>query len=389
MKRPDGHATDAKGDALFRQAFAAWGVNPSERDYGWDYVVEVFRDRESTGLLFNAQLKSSTVTPYSAEGTFISQPLERDAAEYLAGRLRQPTFLFHADVERGRLFWSAIQLDGAVVRSLERAKTKSLTVRIPTSNLLPGAFDRFLADLRAAHSVVTSRALLIVRDTDFVDAMRRRPLDKMDVVSDDLHQKAFMIAAQAAHEIFQTGDISEAQRRLKGILASPDASVRVRFAVTGQLGDLEWIEVSRSGEPQMRAVEHRLLTARELCRVAKGGPRYLRVSALMIRIAAELGVIIHRRLGLTLNWLGHRKVGEDPLWLVALSFDLDQNLVAAGKKYKQALRVAGLAARSAGWKLTSIAVLRVANEIPVLAGLLDQAGLRETANSIGVRPSSC
>jgi len=71
-------------------------VNKTEKDYGWDYVVEVFRDGVSEGLLFNAQLKSSASTSYSTGEKFISQPLERDAAEYLATQLQQPTFLFHA-----------------------------------------------------------------------------------------------------------------------------------------------------------------------------------------------------------------------------------------------------------------------------------------------------
>jgi hypothetical protein len=42
LKRPEQHVTDSQGDAIFRRAFARWAANGSERDYGWDYVVEVF-----------------------------------------------------------------------------------------------------------------------------------------------------------------------------------------------------------------------------------------------------------------------------------------------------------------------------------------------------------
>lgn len=379
MKKPEEHETDSKGDALFRGVFAAWGVNYREQDYGWDYAVEVFRDTKSTGLLFNAQLKSSTITRYSSEGTFISQSLERNAADYLATQLRQPTFLFHADVENKRLFWSAIQLDSAVLQSLEKGETKSLTVRIPTSNLLPDAFDRFLADLRKAHFVVVSRALLIANDTDFVDAMRGRPVEKMDGVSDDLHEKAFRIEAQTAHEIFQKGDICEATRRLKVILASPEASLEVRFNVILQLGDLEWIELIRSDQPQIRAAERQLSTGTELCRITKKGPRHLRLFALITRAAAELGVILQKHLGLTMNWVAHKKIGIDPLWLAALSFGLNENLAAAGRKYKQALRLAGITARSPQRGVAPMAIVKVAGQIPVLAQLLEHAGLNEAA----------
>ena len=104
MKRPEQHITDSQADALFREIFAEWGVNGSQRDYGSDYVVEVFRNHESTGVFFNGQLKGSRHTKYSSDGTFISQVLEQDAADYLARQLRQPTFLFHADVDSKKLF---------------------------------------------------------------------------------------------------------------------------------------------------------------------------------------------------------------------------------------------------------------------------------------------
>ena len=91
MKRPEQHVTDSHANALFQYIFAEWSVNPSERDYGWDYVVEVFRKGESTGFLFNGQLKGSRHTEYSADGSFVSQELEIDSADYLARQLRQPT----------------------------------------------------------------------------------------------------------------------------------------------------------------------------------------------------------------------------------------------------------------------------------------------------------
>src|SRR2546426_4103007 len=99
MKRPEQHEIDSKADAIFRKVFAEWGVNKSERDYGWDYVVEVFRDGNSTGVLFNVQLKGSRRTDYSADHSFISQTLEMDSADYLARQLKLPTFLVHVDVE--------------------------------------------------------------------------------------------------------------------------------------------------------------------------------------------------------------------------------------------------------------------------------------------------
>jgi hypothetical protein len=77
--------------------------------------VEVFRDGESTGFLFNDQLKGSRHT----DGSFVSQEFEIDSADDLSRQLRQPTFLFQADVEQKKLFWGAIQLDAQVRQNLE------------------------------------------------------------------------------------------------------------------------------------------------------------------------------------------------------------------------------------------------------------------------------
>jgi hypothetical protein len=373
VKRPPQHQTDDKGDAIFRDAFAQWAVNASEKDYGWDYVVEVFRDNVSTGLLFNAQLKSSTVTAYSADETFISQSLEMDAAEYLARTLQQPTFLFHADVEKKRLFWSAVQLDDAVIGSLDKGETQSLTVRISTANQLPGGFGHFLDDLRKAHHIVVSRTLMVANDTDFVDAMRGRPIEKVDDVAGDLHEKAFRLEMQTAYEILRTEDVAEAARRLKSILANPAASLAVRFNVTNLLGDVEWKGLMRSSEPQSVAADRRLLTGRELCAMTRKGPKHLRLFALITRTAAELGIINQKHLGLTMNWKAHRELGEDPLWVAILSHKLDVSIAAAGRKYKQALRLAGITARSPFRWIAPLAIIKVAKEITVLAGLLESA----------------
>jgi hypothetical protein len=50
VTRPEQHITDSKAGAIFRGAFPEWAVNGSQCDYGWDYVVEVFRNNESTGF---------------------------------------------------------------------------------------------------------------------------------------------------------------------------------------------------------------------------------------------------------------------------------------------------------------------------------------------------
>jgi hypothetical protein len=60
-----------------------WTVNPVENDYGVDFEVEVFKNRQSTGLTFKVQLKSSKCTDYSSDTAYVSQGMERASGLYM------------------------------------------------------------------------------------------------------------------------------------------------------------------------------------------------------------------------------------------------------------------------------------------------------------------
>jgi hypothetical protein len=87
----------------------------------------------------------------------------------------------------------------------------------------------------------------------------------------------------------------------------------------------------------------------------------------MTRTAAELQLITHKHHGLTMNWKTQKENRADPLWLAALSFALDRNLAAAGRKYKQALRLARITATSRYRAVAPMAITDVAQQIPILA----------------------
>ena len=383
MKRPHQHVTDSESDALFQGIFAKWSVNGSKRDYGWDYVVEVFRNSESTGFLFNGQLKGSRHTEYSADGSFISQELESDSADYLARQLRQPTFLFHADVEQKKLFWSAVQLDQQVRQKLERGTTKSLTVRIPTANLLPDRFDQFVQDLSQAQSVIVSRILMQTSHIEFAQAMKSQPGEQITEAAEDLHEKAYHLELEAAFLQRMGGDIPGAIAAIRKVasIAAASGHLEVQFNAILQAGELEWMQLSKSDEPQARAADKKLAIALELCAIAKHKPRPLHLFAQITRKAAELAAAVQKTGGLFMIWRGHQKRGDDPLWLAVLSFQLQESLMAAHKKYRQALRLAQATARSKYRSITSRPLVDVAIPITMLAGLLESCGFKESANS--------
>ena len=379
MKRPEEHITDSQADGIFHAVFAEWSVNVSKRDYGWDYVVEVFRNGESTGFLFNGQLKGSLHTAYSADNTFISQELELDSADYLARQLRQPTFLFHADVKAKKLFWSAIQLDQKVLEVLAQGKTKSLTVRISTANILPDKFDRFLRDLTQAQMVVVSRILLETEPVEFVDAMASQPIERISEVAEDLHEKGFRLELQAAFLQWKGGDLAGAIDAINKVAAGARAAsyIEIQFNAILQAGELEWLQMLKSDVPQARLADKKLATALELCRIVKRDPKHLHLFAQITRKAAELGVAVQKTFGLLMIWRGHMRKGDDPVWQAVLSFQLQQSLLVAHRKYNQSLRLAQATAKSRFRWVTSRPIAEIAMAIGTLARLLESCGFQD------------
>jgi hypothetical protein len=61
VKRPEQHETDSDADALFRATFSKWVITPSECDYGWDYIVEFFKEQDihSAAVLWTTSIRSS------------------------------------------------------------------------------------------------------------------------------------------------------------------------------------------------------------------------------------------------------------------------------------------------------------------------------------------
>jgi hypothetical protein len=122
-----------------------WGISRIEEDYGRDFEIEVFREGKTTGILFSLQLKNRAAPAYSAKDGFVSVELEIANARYLAHELETLTIIIQADVSHNRLFWSAPQLDLALLDTLaNKPGAQNCTVRVPIANELPLTKDRLL-----------------------------------------------------------------------------------------------------------------------------------------------------------------------------------------------------------------------------------------------------
>ncbi len=385
MRRPEAHEIDAFGKTQLRAAFDSlgWTVNSVENDYGVDFEVEVFHNRQSTGVTFKIQLKSSRSTDYSANAEFVSESIERPNALYMCRELRTPILLTHADVKAKRTFWAAPQMDHTAIQKLANADCGSVTFRIPTSNELPGSWEKLLETVTQIETLLALKALREQPVPDFVSAIRDRT-DK-DQIARDLKSRSDAIQIEQANDLLSQGSTEEAAERLKQVLNDPDSPVELRFSA---LLSAEFVEMRRAAESRTTEEQQatiRLRIASQLRAITRKGPRHLKFTAMMALSAAQLNVLTVRDWNMYLNWKLNQSQG-DIFWksqLAAARARLTRQIVV---KFGQCVRIIDIGVRSSSlMPMLGQAIPRLILAIAPFVQRLRDEGIEEAAEDFSAR----
>src|SRR6266568_380171 len=228
IKKPEQHDIDQEGNRLLRDVLESfgWVVNDTQRDYGIDSNVQVFEKEAATGAWFHVQLKSSASSEYSADGTFISQGLPVDHARHYALEMRQPIFLIHADVASWQVYWYAPQLDDQLCAFLRKTDAKSVTVRIPTRQILPETAPEFLKALGDIHLALANREITSASNSSFSDSLKHVP-------DQAAHYEAFqeknnILKLRKIADFYKAREYEQARVRAVGVSKDPDASIEAK-----------------------------------------------------------------------------------------------------------------------------------------------------------------
>lgn len=352
MKRPKQHEIDSAGQRLVREALEplGWVVRAVEPDYGIDFEIEVFARRtpdeplESTGVVFKAQLKSSASSDYSAEGDFVSEVIAVQNLRYLVHEINVPTILLHADAERKRVFWHALQLDARLAGSLASLPDArgTLTLRIPTVNALPNTVAGLVDALREAAVVLAARALASVSEMQFYSAFSGR--DNAALLR-AMHARTDLLSLAEADRLRLNDDAAGARNLLDRVFHDPHASVETKFAAELINEPIESQMRIRSGATDQERASVELESALRLCAIARNGPKHLRLYALIRRATAEFGALLYEDWGLFLNWRVHESAG-DGVWSTPVLIDRAVLAGRLARKYRQCVRLANVGLRS-------------------------------------------
>ncbi len=285
--------TDRAGDRLLRQTLEplGWVLTGIEEDFGIDHVVQIFADGSPDGLWFKIQLKSSASSRYSADGRFVSVELDLDHAKHYALELRDPIFLIHADIQAGRVFWSAPQLDNVLIRRLEEGNNSSrVTIRIPTSNAIPDTAGKLLETVERLYIVLGNRTLVAASASSFAESLQYQPGEGK--LREEFQRKNDILKLRRVQELLVAKHYPEARSRARVVVSDPDSSIENRFWAEEKIGTIDWAEAVTRNAPQADLPSIWLSSAQKLQVLTKKGPPHLKFSALIARKAAELDRLV-------------------------------------------------------------------------------------------------
>jgi hypothetical protein len=384
MKRPDQHATDKKGQALLIAFFAKLGWEvipmPSGSDYGRDFEIEVFRDQKTTGIAFSVQLKSSENPAYSAGGDFLSVKLEAPNARYLAQELEMPSILIQADVPKQKLFWSAPQMDLALLKALTtKLDGQSCAVRVPTANELPDTQVALLDTVTGLLTLLATRKLAQTSTREFVSATTS-PAESSRI-RNDLRDKLEALDMMAAQALTESGAFDSARNAVRMVIDSPLSSVESKFFALLVEEKNERLSLDEEDRFGQRHTDVLLETAAKLRTLTRKGPAALKFYSLLVQAAADFYALTREDWGLYQNWMAHASTG-DLWWRAELRVKRAESRNRIARKLDQFLRLVRLSSKTPYQSALPLAFLKIVDGAATFIYRLETEGYDKAAASI-------
>jgi hypothetical protein len=379
--RPDQHDTDTKGQALLFSFFADVGWEVSKpKDYGRDFGIEVFREKKTTGVLFNVQLKSTEQPAYSASNDLVSVELDIPNARYLAQELATPTILIQADITQKRLFWAAPQTNAALLNTLEtKPDAQTCTVRVPIENELPATRDKLLDTVTKLLTVLSARNLIQTDTREFVAATTS--MAESNRLKRQLRNDADALEMMDAQANTECGDFDAARKVIQAVISSPLSSVESKFFALLIEEKNERLAIGREerhGSGHLDVVQS---TAKKLRELTSEGPGALKYYALVAQVAADFHALTRDDWGLYQNWKAHEKTG-DLWWRAELRVLRAETSHRIGRRLEQFLRLVRLSDRTPYQSALPLAFLRIVEGGVTLINRLELEGIADAGASI-------
>ncbi len=388
MKRPKQHQIEDNAYAQFQTCLPNhWVLRSQTHDYGIDREIEVFKANadgtsESTGYIFKAQVKGTEHVKTSANGQSIKHVLEVNRITYLSEEMKVPVFFVLVDISNKKTWWYAIQLDKGLKQKLTAAiqnKQKSLTLHIPTRNILPETLDSLITtldDIKMASAC-----------DSFVDLPQKHmnnlslTLDEIENLEQKFTDKIF---ATKIVRYWEMKDFEGLERVSTDAFSNPGSSTTTKISSILCIERVRENELMGSSALQFELNKLYSKTAETIRDITKNERGSWKLFSAIVWRAALLGDACSKDFAIFLNRQQRKQMtntDSDILYDVTLGLAGQQAFKTVLKRYNQCLRLITLAINSSEYWILSQVVLRVAATLPRVFVHLWADNLDETANT--------
>jgi hypothetical protein len=294
--------------------------------------------------------------------------------------LETPTILIQSDINQKKLFWSAPQMDAAVLKTMgTNSGAQTCTVRVPMKNELPATKDKLLDVVTTLLTVLAARRLIQTDTREFVAATTSMP--ESSKLKQDLRDKADVLEIMDAQANTESGDFDAARKAIQTVISSAQSSVESKFFAL--LIEEKNERLALQGEERYGSghVDLMLSTAKKLRKLTRKGPSALKYYALLAQVAADFYALTRDDWGLYQNWKAHENIG-DLWWRAELRVIRAEKSHRIGQKLEQFLRLVRLSEKTPFQSALPLALLRIVEGGATLINRLELEGMGEAGASI-------
>lgn len=229
-------------------------------------------------------------------------------------------------------------MDRQLAAAVATRAAESITVRIPASHKLPETAPDLLESLNKTYLALANRELTSASARSFAESLTHLP--DQEALHRAFQEKNDTLKLQRVNTLFRQRKLEDARRRAQALLADPDSAVETKFWAHIALQAIDFTDQVRSGRPQSELHNVTLAHAKALQGLTASGSKHLKFYSLIARQGAELGVVVHQNLSLSMALRQHLEGHGNPMMVLHLYARCAALTRLIGSKYNRCVRLA-------------------------------------------------
>lgn len=345
MERSIQHQIDTAAGKIFQNAIPnEWVIRDQQQsDYGIDYEIEVFKNNQSTGIIFKIQLKGTEDLKILKDGQTISHSFSLGNIKYYLEEVQIPIFILIGDTIKKIIYWHNPQIDVELRQeydSLKSSAQESMTVHLNVGNRLPEDLQKILYEYTKSMYFISARYLVQEDDYAFSQII---PILKPDINSiNEFQNKVDLLKINQILSLIQKGDFDPAKKLIASVITSNESTIQTKFQAILFSESIDITIAFQNGEEKHKIYKIHMEYAHILKRISKDAPDQLRIYALANLLSFEMHTLAHDEFTLFMNWKLN-KDDNDILWLNTVYEERVKYVKKIQIKYSQLKRILNIA----------------------------------------------